>query len=140
MRELSPWARKSQGRDRHRAFYARYIVSAAWFRRRDEWAVAEAARVAPSPVLCRGGCGTVWNVTRDDLHHLDYSRLGNEAHEDLWAMCRSCHNALHRLIESTKSWRRLPKRQANMQGIAVLAARTGTKPTPVNEQTVGREK
>lgn len=123
MRELGRWARKSQGRDRHRAFYARYIESAAWFRRREVWAEAEAERISPAPILCRGGCGTLWRVSVDDLHHCDYARLGNEAHEDLWAMCRSCHTALHQVLESSRSWRKLPKRQANFQAVAVLAAR-----------------
>lgn len=123
MRELSPWARKSQGRSAHRAFYADYITSAAWYRRREKWVRDEETRIAPAQVMCRGGCGKAWRVDRDDLHHCDYGRLGNEAHEDLWAMCRTCHTQLHDLLESSRSWRRLPTRQANRQAIAVLTHR-----------------
>lgn len=123
MRELSPWARKSQGRSTHRAFYAGYITSAAWYRRREQWAKDEEARIAPAQIMCRGGCGKPWRVDRDDLHHCDYRSLGDEAHEDLWAMCRTCHTQLHDLLESSRSWRRLPKRQANRQAIAIVAER-----------------
>ncbi|WP_053353948.1 hypothetical protein [Leucobacter musarum] len=133
MRELRRGAKHSQGRDQHRAFYAQYIVSPAWFRRRERWAAEEAARIAPAPIQCRGGCGHQWQAGRDDLHHCSYRRLGDEAHDDLWAMCRTCHTALHRMIESTRSWRRLPRRQANQLAIAVLAGR-GRRP-PVSDLT-----
>lgn len=123
MRELSPWARKSQGRDQHRARYATYITSAAWYRRRDEWARAEAARVAPAPIRCRGGCGSIWTPDRDDLHHCSYDRLGDEAHEDLWPMCRDCHSRLHDLLDSSRSWRRIEREQANRLALEILVAR-----------------
>ena len=122
MRELGPWARKSQGRDAHRAFYATYITSATWFARRAQWAAEELARTSPGPIRCKGGCGKVWRADRDDLHHFDYTRLGNEAHDDLWAMCRPCHTRIHELIESSRSWRKLPKRQANLQALAFMSA------------------
>lgn len=131
MRELRPGAKRSQGRDQHRAFYAAYIVSPKWFRSRERWALEEQARLSPEPIRCRGGCGQGWVLGRDDLHHCDYDRLGEETHEDLWAMCRTCHTTLHRLIESTRSWRRLPKRQANQYAIAILEGR-GHRP-PVSD-------
>lgn len=31
----------------------------------------------------------------DDVHHLNYKRLGNEWDEDLQALCRNCHNKIH---------------------------------------------
>lgn len=31
-----------------------------------------------------------------DLHHTNYSRLGNERDEDLMALCRQCHEAFHK--------------------------------------------
>ena len=128
MRELSPWARKSRGRDAHRARYATYMASPAWFRRRDEWAREEAARLAPAPIRCRGGCGREWSPERDDLHHCDYDRLGDETHEDLWGMCRTCHTQLHDLLDSSKSWRKLPRRTANLHAIAILQSRTTAAP------------
>ncbi|SDQ15196.1 hypothetical protein SAMN04488565_0924 [Leucobacter chromiiresistens] len=120
---MSPWARQSQGRNAHRAFYADYITSAKWYSRRARWALEESTRIAPALILCRGRCGNAWNVDRDDLHHCVYDRLGDEAHEDLWPMCRSCHTRLHELLDSSRSWRKLPKRQANRQALAILAGR-----------------
>lgn len=120
MRELSPWAKKSQGRDRHRAFYARYITSPEWYRRRDEWAETESARIEPAPLRCLGGCGELWSVRRGDLHHCTYDRLGHESHEDLWQLCRTCHTELHRLLDSTKSWRKLDAMVANRLALATI--------------------
>lgn len=128
MRELQPWARKSQGRDQHRARYAAYITSAAWYQRRDEWARDEAARLAPAPIRCRGGCGREWSVERDDLHHCDYTRLGAEAHEDLWGMCRHCHTALHDVLDSSRSWRRLTRPNADLLALAIVQGRSGPAP------------
>lgn len=128
MREQNAWAQKSRGRDAHREFYAGYITSAQWFRKREQWAACEAARLSPAPIQCRGNCGTVWSLRSGDLHHITYDRLGEEAHEDLWPMCRSCHTMIHDLMESSRSWRRLPKRQANLQAIAFLSNRTNHAP------------
>lgn len=123
MRKLSPWAIRSRGRDQHRERYATYMSSAAWFSRRDTWAEQEAAQVGGADkILCTGGCGQHWEVRKDDLHHCTYDRLGNEAHEDLWPMCRDCHTRLHDLMVSTRSWRKLPKQQANAQALQVVRA------------------
>jgi 5-methylcytosine-specific restriction endonuclease McrA len=118
MRELSPWATRSQRRDAHRARYAAYITSPEWYQRRESWALEEVRR-STELIRCVG-CRKRWNLHRDDLHHLSYERLGNEAHEDLWPMCRTCHNRLHDLIESTKSWRKLSRRLANQRGLEVV--------------------
>lgn len=122
MRDLSPWAVRSRGRDQHRAKYAEYISSAAWFQRRNTWAEEEATQQGSGRIVCVGGCGKRWDARRDDLHHCTYERLGNEAHRDLWPMCRDCHTKLHDLMVSTRSWRKLPKRQANVQGLEVIRA------------------
>lgn len=122
MRELSPWARKSQGRDAHRATYARYITSREWFQRRERWAEEELARTA-GPVTCVGGCGRQWRLNQDDLHHCTYDRLGHEDHDDLWPMCRDCHTDLHQVLDSTKSWRKLDRASANRQAVMVLQRR-----------------
>ena len=122
MRELSPWARKSQGRDAHRAVYAGYIVSPKWFARRARWEKDELARTA-GPVTCVGGCGRPWRLNADDLHHCSYDRLGDEYHEDLWPMCRSCHTELHQVLDSSKSWRKLNRASANRQALLQLQRR-----------------
>jgi hypothetical protein len=33
-----------------------------------------------------------------DLHHIDYSYLGEERHKDVKPLCRSCHKKVHKLI------------------------------------------
>lgn len=118
MRDLSAWAVPSRGRAAHRRRYAQYIRSGGWFRRREQW-----AEQADSPTYCYGGCGTVWDVNRDDMHHNTYVRLGDEAHADLWPMCRSCHDDLHTLIASSPSWRKLGFKQANHLAIRTIRAR-----------------
>ena len=128
MRELRPGQIRSRGRDEHRERYAAYMRSPAWFRRRNRWVEEESARVAPSPVFCHGGCGRQWAVSRDDLHHCSYDRLGDEQHADLWAMCRSCHDQIHALMDSAKSWRKLPLRLRNEQALAVIRDRAAAPP------------
>lgn len=127
MRELSPWARKSQGREVWRKRYADYIASAAWYRRRMRWAEDELERIRPARIMCLGECGREWRVTRDDTHHSSYARLGNEDHEDLWPLCRACHDLLHHLLDSSKSWRRMDRRLANQQALLVVQDRHRTK-------------
>lgn len=119
MRDLRPEQRRSLGRELHRERYAAYMASAGWRARRVRWHAEELTRTAATAVHCRG-CGRLWSLDRDDLHHVDYVRLGDEAHEDLWPMCRSCHNCLHALIESSKSWRLLTRRQANTLALPAL--------------------
>ena len=46
------------------------------------------------------------------MHHRSYIRLGHEARHDLIPLCRTCHDALHRVLESDPSWRRLDRGQA----------------------------
>ncbi|MBL3685670.1 hypothetical protein D3248_01690 [Leucobacter zeae] len=128
MRELSPWAIRSRGREDHRARYARYIASRAWFARREQWVSDERARTCSQMVRCWGGCGNDWRLERDDMHHVSYVRLGDEAHEDLWPLCRGCHDALHQLMDSTRSWRKLHRELANEQAIAIVRARFSAAP------------
>lgn len=128
VRTLNAWATRSRGRDAWRAYYATYITSPEWYARRHKWAIEEARRRAGQPIMCAAGCGKAWEVKRDDLHHCDYDRLGDEHHEDLWPMCRACHDALHDLLESTKSWRKLPRRMAGTAALAVLIQHHGGSP------------
>lgn len=114
MRELNPWARRSNGREAHRQRYAAYMRSTAWFKRRERWSDDAAGLLSEGSggIACLG-CRQGWKVERDDLHHLTYARLGNEAHADLWPLCRTCHTRIHSLLTSTRSWRRLTRLQAN---------------------------
>lgn len=120
VRELGPWAVRSQRRENWRQFYARYISSAEWRERRRRWAEEEATRSPDGTVWCRGSCGKQWRAGKDDLHHCSYDRLGEESHDDLWPLCRSCHDLVHEVMDSTRSWRRLPKRVANEQALAYV--------------------
>lgn len=119
MRDLNPWAKNSVGRELHRARYAAYIQSAEWFRRRDIWAVEELRRREGELISCLG-CYSPWLVRRDDMHHASYDRLGNEAHEDLWPLCRTCHTNLHDVLDSTKSWKKLSRLVANTHALTIV--------------------
>lgn len=123
MRELNPWQRRSNGREAHRQFYAKYMRSPAWFSRREQWAEEELALLPVGGTIVCVGCGRGWFVRRDDLHHYSYERLGDEAHEDLWPMCRDCHVLLHEVMRSSRSWRKLATRQANELALAVVQER-----------------
>ena len=39
--------------------------------------------------------------------HLSYEHLGAERYEDLIAVCRSCHEDLHRAINASRAWQTL---------------------------------
>lgn len=60
-----------------------YYQSDEWKARRDE-CLDLAFHVC---YLCRG--------LAEQAHHLTYERLGNERQEDLMALCRRCHEAVH---------------------------------------------
>ncbi|MFV0435016.1 MAG: hypothetical protein ACK5LO_13680 [Leucobacter sp.] len=120
MRELKPWATRSRKREAWREFYAGYIKSPAWWRRRTQWLEEELELCGREQITCLGGCGRQWRLNRDDLHHCTYDRLGDEAHEDLWPMCRTCHDFLHQLMDSSKTWRLLPYLLANQRALSIV--------------------
>ena len=71
--------------------YKAYICSSRWKRRRLRY-------FRKHGKLC-AACRTDQNVT---LHHMSYDRLGNECIDrDLVALCRTCHDLLHRLYPHT---------------------------------------
>ncbi len=132
MRELSPWAKRSNGREAHRAFYASYMRSPAWWQRRHRWVEEESVLLQSGQSINCAGCGEPWRLSRDDLHHVSYDRLGAEHHDDLWPMCRHCHTALHDLLASTPSWRKLSRELANQLALGVLLdIRDGYSARPV---------
>lgn len=69
----------------HRWSYSAYISSDAWRRRRAQYFASHKRRCW----LCRG-------KQHIELHHRTYERMGHELDEDLVALCRDCHAALHR--------------------------------------------
>ena len=118
MRELSVFARRSEGRLANRRAYEIYIHSPAWFAKRQWWFEAISAAMS-GPVRCVG-CDRVWLLERDDVHHIDYSRLGAEQVQDLWPLCRQCHELIHEVMAGTKSWRKLSRIQANTLALATI--------------------
>lgn len=125
MREQSPFARRSLGREQHRTFYATYITSQQWRDRRTLWAATETARLAPAVLSCVG-CDDRWRLSHDDLHHCDYARLGAEADDDLWPLCRACHDQLHAILDAVPAYRKMKKRHANTLALAALRSSTKT--------------
>ncbi|MFT4188525.1 MAG: hypothetical protein QM621_08075 [Aeromicrobium sp.] len=102
----------SVARLRRRAAYREYMASAAWWTRRRDWH-AHHVTVTGSEPRC-AGCLAEWSLDDDDLHHLDYTRLGDEAHADLIAVCRACHDVVHWLYDSSRAYRRLGLRTASL--------------------------
>lgn len=104
MRALDPGERLTGRRSRARARYAAYMASATW-RQRRRWWLAEYRRQHGTDPVC-AICSAPWDIKRDDLHHHDYQRLGEEAFEDLEALCRADHELLHRTIRRSRAWKR----------------------------------
>ena len=92
--------------------YADWLASPGWHRRRQRWASEEQRRYGR--IVC-ALCGARWSQSRGDLHHLSYSRMGRERHEDLMAMCRPCHELVHQAIDASRSWQRLIARGRRRQ-------------------------
>ena len=92
--------------------YADWLASPGWHRRRQRWASEEQRRYGR--IVC-ALCRARWSRSRGDLHHLSYSRMGRERHEDLMAMCRPCHELVHQAIDASRSWQRLISRGRRRQ-------------------------
>lgn len=107
---------------RLRVAYCDYMSSAEWFELRERWAEDWKYRHGAEP--CCLICGAAWTLHRGDLHHRSYARLGHEDDRDLVALCRPCHGALHRVLESDRTWRRLGRTQATDLIIKVLRRKT----------------
>ena len=96
--------RRTPGRVAAAKRYTTWLNSPAWRRRRSRWAREERRR--HGRIVC-AVCARPWRERRDDLHHASYSRMGRERHEDLVAMCRPCHESVHRAIDASPAWQRL---------------------------------
>ncbi|WP_314457319.1 hypothetical protein [uncultured Actinomyces sp.] len=92
--------------------YAEWLASPGWHRRRRRWAYEEQRR--NGRIVC-ALCGARWSQSHGDLHHLSYSRMGRERHEDLMAMCRPCHELVHQAIDASRAWQRLISRGKRRQ-------------------------
>jgi predicted HNH restriction endonuclease len=104
-------------RDR-RAAYDGYLSSRAWRDRRKAWYAAWLARHG-TPPACRV-CDRKWSLRTGHLHHLSYTRLGDEDDEDLMPLCAAHHRQLHWVLDQSVGWRRLGRRQASLGLIGLL--------------------
>jgi hypothetical protein len=118
MRDARSGIRWSTGRVARRGQYAAYIQSDDWFRRRERWYTDHVTTTGQPPVCAV--CDRVWTLSRGDLHHRTYDRLGHEHHADLTPLCRADHGSLHDLWDSSPSWRRLGRAQATAGIISIL--------------------
>jgi len=94
------------------------MASPEWFALREIWAIDWAARYDAEP--CCLICGAACTLRHGDVHHRSYIRLGHEGRHDLIPLCRTCHDTLHRVLESDRSWRRLDRAQATDLIVATL--------------------
>ena len=98
--------------------YGTYMASPAWFARRHRW-VREWTEASGYPPACLI-CGGEWTEHQGDLHHRSYKRLGHEQSADLIALCRSCHDQLHHLLDANPAWRYRPRSEATDHIVRVL--------------------
>jgi 5-methylcytosine-specific restriction endonuclease McrA len=108
----------SIGRLSRRAAYATWMGSSSW-RARRAWWQKEWLRRYGSPPLCVV-CGRPWHLADADLHHLSYAHLGQEDFSELWPTHRGCHEALHRMIEASRSVRGRSRAEASLAALALL--------------------
>ena len=118
VREPRPGLVWSTRRIRRRLAYGDYMASPEWFALREMWARDWAARYDAEP--CCLICGAAWTLGHGDVHNRSYVRLGHEGRHDLIPLCRTCHDTLHRVLESNRSWRRLDRAQATDLIVAIL--------------------
>jgi 5-methylcytosine-specific restriction endonuclease McrA len=118
VREPRPDLTWSTRRIHRRLAYGDYMASPEWFALREIWAMDWAARYDAEP--CCLICGAAWTLRHGDVHHRSYIRLGHEGRHDLIPLCRTCHDTLHRVLESDRSWRRLDRAQATDLIVATL--------------------
>lgn len=105
-----------------RRAYATWMGSPDWRARRRAWLEAFVARHGAEPRCA--ACGGPWSLEHGDLHHRTDDRLGAEADSDLLPLCRPCHDALHRVVESNPAWAKLGRAHATDVIVGRLRRRT----------------
>jgi 5-methylcytosine-specific restriction endonuclease McrA len=118
VREPRPGLVWSLRRARCRAEYSAWMGGEAWLARRAAWYRRWVAAHEAEPV-CQV-CESPWTLRRGHLHHLSYARLGHEADRDFVPLCRSCHQRLHRVLESNPAWLKAGRGHATWVIIARL--------------------
>ena len=122
MRPVRLGAAMSLRRLAYRRQYAAYMRSREWQQRRRVW-LRTFRRHGRDPTCVV--CDRPWALDHD-LHHVSYDNLGAERDEDLLPACRGCHEALHRILDSSRAWRAMPRPAATAGIISTLRARRCT--------------
>jgi hypothetical protein len=120
VRPLRPGAVMSRRRAARRRRYAQYLASAEWQGRRRAWLRNHRSRHGTDPACVV--CGAPWTLD-DDLHHASYDNLGHEPDTELIPMDRGCHEALHRILDTSRAWRAMPRPAATTGIVAILRSR-----------------
>lgn len=76
----------------HGLSYETYIRSSVWFNRKEEFFRRYSRK-------CKA-CGSNKSI---QCHHMSYKHMGREPDSDLIALCRSCHNGIHRVYDREKN-------------------------------------
>ena len=79
----------SSGDEHH--FLRMYVKYSDYILRSDQWAEKRRRIIKRS----RGVCERCLLHSVDDIHHLTYENVFNEPDEDLWGLCRGCHEFVH---------------------------------------------
>ena len=69
--------------------YLNYLKSNAWRKKRQAFKESK---------LFKDGC-YICEFPTVDIHHKSYKRFKNERISDLVALCRSCHNIVHKMVK-----------------------------------------
>ena len=78
--------------------YRSYLKSTAWRRKREAAGVRAGWKCENCGAV--GGAASGLSGKEFNVHHETYDRLGDEAPDDLFYLCRRCHAALHGIHES----------------------------------------
>ena len=71
--------------------YDRYLKTDCWWKQLRSCCLHQAGYICQAQIDCKGAWAT-------EVHHKNgYDNVGVEGLEDLEAVCRNCHAALHRL-------------------------------------------
>jgi hypothetical protein len=119
VRPLRPGAVMSRRRAARRREYAAHLASPRWQARRRAWLRRYHARHGTDPACVV--CGKPWTL-EGDLHHASYANLGHERDTELVPMCRSCHEALHCILDTSRAWRAMPRQAATTGIVGLLRA------------------
>jgi hypothetical protein len=126
MRPLRPGAVMSRRRAARRREYATYLASPRWHARRRTWLRRYRESHGTDPVCVV--CSKPWTLD-DDLHHTSYTNLGHERDNELTPLCRACHEAMHRILDTSRAWRTMPRTAATAGIIAILRQRSARRTT-----------